>query len=166
MARATWLSMAHMPFSLMGPGMFGARSFRLTNSTNGRMTWRRSLGICGHWRRSEVLASRHSRRNPHHGRDGGRDLGGVGAVSTRRAANRDHRGYFGVAIYHGKSSVNYGSLFRTAQIQGAAFLASIGPRYRPQCSDVLKSWRHLPTFVFPTSMRSWPRGPMTASWSP
>lgn len=70
-------------------------------------------------------------------------------MTTRRESVRDHRGYFGIAVYRGKSNFNYGSLFRTAQIQGAAFLASIGPRYTPQASDVLKSWRHLPTFIYP-----------------
>lgn len=51
---------------------------------------------------------------------------------SRRADARDPRGYFGVAMYHSKSTYNWGSLFRTAQIMGADCLFSIGQRYKTQ----------------------------------
>lgn len=60
------------------------------------------------------------------------------------------RGYFGVAIYRGKNSFNFGTLFRSANILGAKYLAVIGPRFKRQASDVLKSDRHIPVFEFKT----------------
>lgn len=56
------------------------------------------------------------------------------------------RGYFGVAVYHPKNEINIGSLWRTAQLLGADFLATIGRRYKQQASDTMKSTRHLPLF--------------------
>lgn len=47
-----------------------------------------------------------------------------------------------------KTSMNYGTLFRTAQILGADFIFLIGARFKPQSSDTMKSWRHIPTFVY------------------
>jgi len=58
------------------------------------------------------------------------------------------RGYFGVAIYHPKKSVNVGTLWRTAGILGASYLVTIGKRYVHQCSDTIKAPRHIPLFHF------------------
>jgi len=58
------------------------------------------------------------------------------------------RGYFGVAVYHPKRSINVGSLWRTAHILGAKFLATIGHRYRNQASDTVKATRHTPLFEY------------------
>lgn len=58
------------------------------------------------------------------------------------------RGYFGIGILNGKTQVNYGTLFRTAQIWNAAFVFTIGRRYKIQCSDTMKSFRHVPTYNF------------------
>lgn len=58
------------------------------------------------------------------------------------------RGYFGIGIENGKTEVNYGTLFRTAHILGAAFIFIIGQRFKKQSSDVTKSWRHLPTYRY------------------
>ena len=59
-------------------------------------------------------------------------------------------GYYGVGVYAMKNSVNYGTLFRTAQIMNADFLFLIGCRFKPQASDTMKSWRHLPVFTYDT----------------
>ena len=54
------------------------------------------------------------------------------------------RGYFGIGIYHPKTEENVGTLWRSAQMYGAAFTFTIGKRYRRQASDTLKTWRHIP----------------------
>ncbi|MDX1471518.1 MAG: RNA methyltransferase [Flavobacteriaceae bacterium] len=60
------------------------------------------------------------------------------------------RGFFGIAMYYPKYEDNWGSLIRTANILGANFVACIGPRFQPQCSDTMKSHRHLPVFEYST----------------
>ena len=60
------------------------------------------------------------------------------------------RGYFAVGIEHTKNSVNVGTLWRTAGIFGAAFVFTVGARYRQQASDTCKTWRHTPLFHFPS----------------
>lgn len=67
---------------------------------------------------------------------------------TRRAAARNPRGYFGIGIENTKTAVNVGTLWRSAQIFGAAFLFTIGRRYVQQASDTLKSWRHMPLYTY------------------
>jgi len=62
--------------------------------------------------------------------------------------NINKRGYFGVAIYNPKKSVNVGTLWRTAGILEASFLATINKRYIHQCSDTLKTPRHTPLFHY------------------
>jgi len=61
------------------------------------------------------------------------------------------RGYFGIGIYHVKNGINIGGLWRHAQAFGAAFIFTIGRRYKKQASDTIKSIRHIPLFHFPTS---------------
>lgn len=58
------------------------------------------------------------------------------------------RGYYGVAVYHPKKSVNIGTLFRSANILGAKFIATIGSRYQKQSADTLATPRHVPLFEF------------------
>jgi len=58
------------------------------------------------------------------------------------------KGYFGIGCYGMKTSHNYGSLFRTAQVLGADFLFLIGCRFKHQSSDTMKSWRHVPVYVY------------------
>lgn len=57
-------------------------------------------------------------------------------------------GYFGIGCLNMKTSMNYGTLFRTAQIMGADFIFLIGSRFKRQSSDTMKSWRHLPLFEY------------------
>lgn len=59
-------------------------------------------------------------------------------------------GYFGIGCIGMKTSDNYGTLFRTAQIMGADFIFLIGTRFRKQSSDTMKSWRHIPVFEYET----------------
>jgi tRNA G18 (ribose-2'-O)-methylase SpoU len=65
--------------------------------------------------------------------------------------NRDlSRGYCGIGIFHGKASVNIGTLWRSAAILDADFIFTIGRRYKDQPSDTGKSWRSIPLWTFPT----------------
>ena len=58
------------------------------------------------------------------------------------------RGYFGIGIYHPKTSVNIGTLWRSAYIFEASFIFTIGKRYRKQSSDTMCSRRHIPLFDY------------------
>lgn len=58
------------------------------------------------------------------------------------------RGYYGVGCLNMKTSHNYGTLFRTAQILNADFMFLIGSRFKRQSTDTMKSWRHIPLFVY------------------
>ena len=58
------------------------------------------------------------------------------------------RGYFGLALYRPKKSVNFGSLLRTAQIFGASFIAMIDGRFHRQPSDTYGSVDHVPVFEY------------------
>lgn len=53
-------------------------------------------------------------------------------------------GFFGVAVYHPKTAANVGTLWRSANAYGAAFLATVGRRYHPQASDTCHSPNHVP----------------------
>lgn len=57
-------------------------------------------------------------------------------------------GYFGIGCLNMKTSMNYGTLFRTAQVFGADFIFLIGNRFKKQASDTAKSWRHLPLYEY------------------
>jgi tRNA G18 (ribose-2'-O)-methylase SpoU len=58
------------------------------------------------------------------------------------------RGFCAIGIEHGKNVLNVGSLWRSADLLGAAFMFTIGRRYRRQASDTMKSWRSIPLFNF------------------
>ena len=58
------------------------------------------------------------------------------------------RGFFAVGVYHPKTEANIGSLWRTAHLYGAAFVFTVGRRYRAQSSDTPKTPRHTPLFHF------------------
>ena len=60
------------------------------------------------------------------------------------------RGYFGVAVWHPKAGINIGTLWRSAAIVDAAFVATIGKRYPPQASDTTQTPRHTPLWHFET----------------
>ena len=58
------------------------------------------------------------------------------------------RGYFGIGIFNGKNSTNIGTLWRSAAILGADFIFVIGKRYQKQCSDTMKTPRHIPLYHY------------------
>ncbi len=58
------------------------------------------------------------------------------------------KGYFGIGCLNMKNSINYGTLFRTAQIFNADFIFLIGQRFKGQASDTMKSWKHIPTYSY------------------
>jgi len=59
-------------------------------------------------------------------------------------------GYFGIGVYQVKRSENVGMLWRSAYQLGAAFLFTVGTRYKPQSDDVFKSWLRIPLFRYDT----------------
>ncbi len=59
-------------------------------------------------------------------------------------------GYFGIGIFHTKIEINIGTLYRSAYIFGAAFIFTIGRRYKTQASDTTKSYRHIPLYHYNT----------------
>lgn len=68
--------------------------------------------------------------------------GGQPEVTMRK------KGYFGIGCLNMKTSMNFGTLFRTAQVFGADFIFLIGCRFKQQASDTMKSWKHIPTFTY------------------
>lgn len=61
---------------------------------------------------------------------------------------KNKRGFFGIAMYFPKTNTNIGTLFRTAHIFDCDFYAIIGTRFEKQASDTMKSWRHVPVFIY------------------
>jgi rRNA methylases len=61
---------------------------------------------------------------------------------------KGQRGYFAIGIFNPKKSVNVGTLWRTANILGAAYIFTIGARYSKQCSDTMKTHRHIPLVYY------------------
>lgn len=58
------------------------------------------------------------------------------------------KGYFGIGCLNMKTSMNFGTLFRSAQIFEADFIFLIGCKFKQQASDTMKSWKHIPMFVY------------------
>jgi len=58
------------------------------------------------------------------------------------------RGYYGIGVYNMKMGINYGTLFRSAACFDADFLFLIGRRFEQQCSDTMKTQRHIPLFEY------------------
>lgn len=58
------------------------------------------------------------------------------------------RGYFGIGVYHPKTSENIGTLWRSAYILGADFIFTIGRRFPKQASDTTQSYRHIPMYEY------------------
>jgi len=57
-------------------------------------------------------------------------------------------GYFGIGIQCAKTELNWGTLFRTAQLFGADFLFLIGRRFKRQASDTMAAHHNIPTYDF------------------
>lgn len=58
------------------------------------------------------------------------------------------RGFFGVGVYHPKTEKNIGTLMRSAYLYGAAFVFTVGSRYKRQASDTPNTTMHIPLFHF------------------
>lgn len=58
------------------------------------------------------------------------------------------RGYFAIGVYNPKTSENIGTLWRHALLFNAAFIYTIGARYKVQASDTSKSHRHIPLYHY------------------
>lgn len=59
-------------------------------------------------------------------------------------------GYFGIGIFNAKKATNLGTLWRSAHNFGAAFIFTIGRRYKEQASDTTKAWRSVPCYGYLT----------------
>lgn len=62
---------------------------------------------------------------------------------------KNNRGYFGIGVENSKNGMNIGTLWRTANIFGAAFIFTIGNRYELQKSDTMCTPKHIPYFAYP-----------------
>jgi len=58
------------------------------------------------------------------------------------------RGYFGIGIENVKSEVNVGTLWRTANCFGTAFIFTIGRRYKKKASDTMNTPKHVPLYNY------------------
>lgn len=67
---------------------------------------------------------------------------------TRRSFARAMRGYLAIGVYQPKSADNVGTLWRTAHAFGAAYLFTVGARYRHQASDTTHAPKHVPLLHF------------------
>lgn len=65
-------------------------------------------------------------------------------------ASRNPRGFFGVGVWHAKYAQNVGTLWRSAYLYGAAFIFTVGRRYKPQSSDTPNTPNQIPLWEFPT----------------
>lgn len=59
-------------------------------------------------------------------------------------------GYFGIGIVAGKTPENLGTLWRSAWQLGAAFIFTVGARYRPHSTDTTHTWRRIPLLQLAT----------------
>ncbi|MEU2106430.1 RNA methyltransferase [Nocardia sp. NPDC019255] len=58
-------------------------------------------------------------------------------------------GFFGVAVYHPKTSANVGTLWRSATAYRASMISTVGPRrYEYQSSDTSKTHNSMPLIKF------------------
>lgn len=65
-------------------------------------------------------------------------------MSGSRKAGRRSRGYFGVAVHQPKTASNVGTLWRSAFLYDAAFIATVECRYVKQPSDTIGAPNHVP----------------------
>lgn len=67
---------------------------------------------------------------------------------TRHAYAHDRRGFFAIGIWHPKTDANVGSLMRSASLFDAAFVFTVGRRYKRQASDTVNTPKQIPLFHF------------------
>lgn len=61
-----------------------------------------------------------------------------------------NRGFCGIGVVHGKSPQNVGTLWRSAEAFGAAFIFTIDQRYSHQLTDKWATPDRIPLLYFPT----------------
>lgn len=61
---------------------------------------------------------------------------------------RESRGFFAIGVWHPKTEINVGTLWRSARLYGAAFVFTVGRRYTRQSSDTSNTTAHIPLFHF------------------
>ena len=59
-------------------------------------------------------------------------------------------GFFGIGVWHAKTSHNIGTLWRSANSFGASWIFAIGARYRMQSSDTLQTPKRIPLYHYQT----------------
>lgn len=65
-------------------------------------------------------------------------------MSGTRRGGLSSRGYFGIVVWHPKTAANVGTLWRSAFLNDAAFVGTIGRRYKRQGSDTIGTANHVP----------------------
>jgi tRNA G18 (ribose-2'-O)-methylase SpoU len=60
------------------------------------------------------------------------------------------RGFFAIGVYHPKTEQNIGTLMRSAYLYDAAYVFTIGRRYKRQASDTPNTSLHIPMFHYDT----------------
>ena len=60
------------------------------------------------------------------------------------------RGHFGIGVVHVKTPENIGTLMRSAYAFGAAYVFTVGRRYKREASDTTKTWQHIPLYHYTT----------------
>lgn len=73
-------------------------------------------------------------------------------------------GGFGIVVERSKTRENLGTLIRSAENFGAAFVATVGRRYDREPSDCQASWRRVPVFHYRT-WGEW-RDATAFAWTP
>lgn len=58
------------------------------------------------------------------------------------------RGFYGIGVYNPKHSVNGNVLYRSAFNFNAAFVFTVGCRYKSSAADTTKTYRHIPLFHY------------------
>ncbi len=58
------------------------------------------------------------------------------------------QGFFGIGIQNSLSEQNLGTLWRSAVQFGAAYIFTIGKKYKMQNTDTVKSYKNLPLFQY------------------
>jgi tRNA(Leu) C34 or U34 (ribose-2'-O)-methylase TrmL len=58
------------------------------------------------------------------------------------------RGFFGIGVYHPKTTENIGTLWRSAYLFGADFIFTVGARYHKQPSDTPDTSKHIPLYTY------------------
>lgn len=58
------------------------------------------------------------------------------------------RGYYGIGVYHSKTEINIGTLWRSAHLYDADFIFTIGRRYKKQPADTTNAALHVPLYNY------------------